>query len=221
MGFYSQDGELKARSYPRTFGQEVEVALSALDCLLNGEKAIYVSSDLTTGKRFFRLLREYGARDSSDLKLKLGEERYRLLLWDPNTAAANDFARRIREQFGGNKLVITPAPFVAPSWSQAEYLVFWETCIRTRVEAVFFNDSWQYSNGCTYEFAVAQSECVRTFDSDGMPLHLEEGIMLIAEAVRDLEAEGIQPIELRTNLTRLRKLRQPPRHHEGPRRPFQ
>ncbi len=214
MRFYNKDGELNERSYPRTYGQEVEIALSALDCVLNGEKAIYVSSDLTTGKRLFSLLREFRVQGSSELKEKLGEQRYRSLLIDPNAAAANTFAHQLRARLRRDELVITPAPFAAPGWSQREYLAYWETFIRTRVKAVFFNDAWQYSNGCTFEFAVAQDAGLPTLDAEGRPLDLETGIEMVSEAVRELEGDAIEPAGLRANLTSLRTLRESPRHGE-------
>ncbi len=203
--FYSEDPELDRRRYDRPYREEVDIILSALDCVLNGEKAVYASSDLTTGRRFYRLLGGSGARDAAELKDKLGEQEYRNRLFGPNSEAANAFARSLRERLDGKALVIAPAPLIAPGWTQPEYLAFFETLIRTRVSAVYLNDGWEYSSGCTLEFAVARVAGVPTFDAAGAPLDTAKGLELIRRAVRELEEASIEPIGLRVHLAVLER----------------
>jgi len=178
--------------------------------VLNSEKAVYASSDLTTGRRFYRLLRECGARDPADLRSKLGDERYRRELFEPNQLAANAFARSVRERLGGSTLVITPAPLTVPGWSQQEYLRFFETLIRTRIKAVFCNEGWEYSNGCTFEFAVAHEAGIPTHDSAHALIDRSRGLELIERAVRELESAGVEPIGLRRHQALLQSITEPP-----------
>lgn len=206
---HEYDLDTAGRTHVRTFHGEETIIFSAIDCVLNGEKAIYASSELTTGRRAYGLLDEHGVRSTHELRDKLGEDPHRSLVLGPNCEAAADFARRLRERFGGTEPVITPAPFEAPGWSQAEYLHFWETLIRTRAKAVYFNEAWQYSNGCTFEFAVAQEAGVPSFDAQGEPLELERGIEMVAAAVRELESRGVAPGRLAAHLSRLEELRAP------------
>jgi hypothetical protein len=200
------DAGVTERSHARTSQEEVGIALSAVDCVLNGEKAAYASSDLTTGRRFYRLLRESEARDPESLRATLGAEAYRRRLFEPNVEAANAFARRLRDLLGGRRLVITPAPLSVPEWSQDEYLRFFEALIRTRVQAAYFNDGWEYSNGCTFEFVVAQEASVPTFDARGAPLDRRTALDLIEGAVTELRAAGIEPVGLRQHHERLQRL---------------
>lgn len=179
------------------------MSFSALDCALNGEKGIYASSELTTGRRAYDLAREHRAGSMQELREMLGDEPHRALIFDRNCDEASAFARRLKAEMGGAEMVITPAPFMAPGWSQAEYLHFWETLIRTRVKAVYFNEAWQYSNGCTFEYAVACDAGVACFDSSRRPLPLERGIELVENAVRELESAGVEVPRLRLNLERL------------------
>lgn len=182
--------ELARRVHTRTYAQEVEIGLSALDSILNGEKAVYASSELTTGKRLNALFREHGVRERRELKTRLGEEAFRRQVWEPNVAEANALARDLHRRLGG-EIVITPAPFVSPGWTQPEYLAFWETVIRTRCKAVYFSEDWEYSSGCAFEFAVAHDYGLPTFHADGRELSLEDGIGRIAAACSELEAEGL------------------------------
>lgn len=190
------------RTYVRTYEEERAIALSALDCILNRRKAVYASSDLTTGQRLYRVLREQGLRNVASLRKLLGDEGYRARVTDENVAAANAFARRVSEQLG-DSLVIAPGPFEAPGWGQFEYLEFWATVLRTRVRAVFFNDGWQYSNGCSYEFVVAHETDLAMCDARGEPLDVAKGVELLTAAIRTLEAESFDVTVLKKNLKRL------------------
>jgi len=178
------------RALARTYREEVRTALSLVDCLLNGELASYASSELTTGRRLYELLRQHGVQDLAALREGLGAAELARLLEQPNVAAAAEFARGIRERAGGCAVVMTPAFFTSPGWNQSEYLAFWETLIRSRFKALHFNASWEYSNGCAFEFAVAQSEGLPTFDASGQPLTRGAGIERLAAAARELAAAG-------------------------------
>jgi hypothetical protein len=195
---HEYETDIHARQYSRPFAEECAIAFSALDCVLNGEKGIYASSELTTGGRAYELLAGNGFRSTGQLS-----DPHRSALLKTNMEEASRFAARLREELGGREMVITPAHFDAPGWTQAEYLAFWEELIRTRVKAVWFNDGWEYSNGCTFELAVAVEAGVATYDAHGRPLSREHGIGFVERAIADLEARGFDTARLRINLARL------------------
>lgn len=204
---YEQD--LDTRFHTRSFYEEEALSFSALDSVLNGEKGVYASSELTTGRRAYDLVRQHGADSVHHLRDILGEDPHRSMVLERNCEEASTFAARLRAELGGRELVITPAPFMAPGWSQAEYLHFWETLIRTRVSAVYFNEAWQYSNGCTFEFAVACEAGVECYDAARRPLPLERGIGMVEDAIRELEQAGLDVPRLRLHLERLQTRRPP------------
>jgi hypothetical protein len=195
--------DLAGRTHTRTFHQEQAIAFSAMDAALNGEKGVYASSELTTGRRAYALCTEHGVRNGHELRAKLGDDPHRSLVLERNMEEASEFARRLRRELGGRDIVISPAPFGAPGWSQAEYLHFWETLIRTRVKKVYFNEWWQFSNGCTFEYAIAVEAGVPTFSADGAPLPVERAARMVAAAVRELDAAGMDTERLRLHLGRL------------------
>src|ERR1700729_2652093 len=110
MIFYN----LSDSTFTRLYREEVEMAFSGLDCVLNCEKAIYASAELTTGRRLYDALREFHIKSAADLKQLNGEEWYTANIWDANVKSAQDFAACVREKLDGKTLVITPAPFSAP-----------------------------------------------------------------------------------------------------------
>jgi hypothetical protein len=198
MVFYSPTD----RQFNRHHLEEMELAFSAIDCVLNGQHAIYASTELTSGFRVFGAFRDAKVRTTDELKQKMGKDWYSRNIWDANVALAVAFAESVRERATGTP-VITPAPFMAPGWSQFEYLAFWEKLLRTRIKSSWLNDNWEYSNGCTFEFAVAHDAGVPTCDRRGNSLSLDDGVRLIREAIRTVEAGGFDAAKLRENLDKL------------------
>jgi hypothetical protein len=189
-------------SFTRHHREEMDMAFSAMDCLLLGRKAIYASTELTTGLRFYGELRARQLKTARELKQQMGSAWYSATIWDVNVEAASRFADAIREQAGGAP-VITPAPFSAPGWSQPEYLGFWEELIRTRISAVWFNENWQYSNGCVFEFAVACHASVPAFDHLGRPLSRAEGAAIVRAAIAELDGDAFDTTAMRESLERI------------------
>jgi hypothetical protein len=207
MTFYSPTDS----KFTRHYREEVEMVFSGIDCVLNGEQAIYCSSELTTGVRLYEALREHHLTTTSDLKKKMGQEWFESNIFRVNMGCAMDFAKSVRVGLGYKTMVITPAPFAARDWSQPEYLGFWETLIRTRVKSVWFNQNWEFSNGCAFELAVARHAGVPTMDCDGNVLGFEEAIRRLEKAVAHLNAEKFDTTRLRETLTLLHS----PQAHDG------
>jgi len=199
MAFYSPSDS----KFTRHYREEVEMVFSGIDCVLNRELAIYCSSELTTGLRLYEILRGHGLKTASELKKKMGEAWFEANIFGTNVKAATEFAKSVRATLSDNTMVITPAPFTAPGWSQPEYLAFWETLIRTRVKAVWFNRNWQFSNGCTFELAVALHAPVPIYDHLGKLLDRHQATQCIEHAIQQLDQEGFDASKLRENLVRL------------------
>jgi hypothetical protein len=199
MSFYS----LSESKFTRHYHEEVDMVFSALDCALHDGHVIYASSELTSGFKLYEAMREHNVKTAADLKKKLGEEWHQRHILKPNIDSAKKFAEAVRATLHDNTIVITPAPFSAAGWSQSEYLAFWEQLLRTRVKSVRFNAHWQFSNGCTFEFAVAEDAGLPAFDHAGSVLPRKTGIQLIESAIRRLESQGFDASKLRENLERL------------------
>jgi hypothetical protein len=201
MPFYDPAHVDGPATFTRRFTDEAALALSAIDSILNGETAVYASSELTSGRRLNTLLRETGTSRASELRERIGESEYQLRLWTPNVVAATTFARELHHRLKG-EVVITPAPYSAPGWTQQQYLSFWEVLLRSRITRVYFNDGWYYSHGCTFEFAVALDAGLPTYDVQGRPLSAAEGVALVEQAAR--ECDNPQP--LIDNLARIKEI---------------
>lgn len=193
----------------RGWQEEAEMLLSLLDCIVLDREAVYASSEFTTGRRFYDLCRQYNVRTAEDLKHRLGAEyAHKLLVVNKDEGVL--FARKLREL--GHSIVLTPNPFHADplnlkrNWSQGEYLDFWKLVISRKCHAVFFNEGWQFSNGCTFEYYAGLQARVQLFDSYGKPLERTVAIEMIATAIQGLEADGFKVPKLREILAELTSL---------------
>jgi len=168
---------------------------TAMDCVLNKEKAVYCSSELTSGLRAFSEMRKHGVKTSAELKDKLGPELFQKNIFDPNAKSTNEFAASVRRAQTGQTPVITPAPLYVQGWRQPDYNGFWKELIHTRVESVRFNRNWQFSNGCTFEFVEAQEARIPTLDVNGKLITARAAAGLIEEAIKqfvDLDTSTLQ-----------------------------
>jgi len=178
---------------------------TAMECVLNGENAIYCSSELTSGLRAFNEMQNQKVKTSTELKEKLGSEWFPKI-FGPNIELANRFAESVRRAEDGKMLVITPAPLKVQDWGQPEYNGFWTELLHSkRIESVRFNDDWQYSNGCTTEFVEAQAAEVHTLDVKREIITRDAAIELIAAAIKQFES--LDTSLLRQNLDRLVAMR--------------
>ncbi len=193
-------------SRTRSWKEEAEMLLSLLSCIVLDREAVYASSEFTTGKRFYDLCREYRVGTSEDLKRRLGNQ-YLDKLLTPNKDEGIRFARTLRES--GKVIVLTPNPFHADplnlkrNWSQNEYLDFWNLVISRKCNSVYFNEGWQFSNGCTFEYLAGLKAGVQLFDHRGEPLQLPAAVEMIATAIEALEREGFSVPKLRDVLEKL------------------
>ena len=189
-----------ASARTRSWQEEAEMLLSLLNCVVLDSEAVYASSEFTTGRRFYDLCRQYNVRTAEDLKRRLGDE-YSNRLLAANKDEGICFARRLREL--GHTLVLTPNPFHADplnlkrNWSQGEYLDFWNLVISKKCHAVFFNEGWQFSNGCTFEYLAGLKAGVQLFDDRGRPLEPAVAKKMIAAAIESLENDGFRVPKLR------------------------
>jgi hypothetical protein len=172
-----------------------KIIFSMADCFVSGRKAIYCSSELTTGVRLYTAILNNGCTDRHQLRDKMGTEWLRDNVFVHNETAANTFAASVQER--QKHTTISPACLFVPEWGQHDYLSFWESLIKTRICEVWFNENWQYSNGCTFEYMAATAAGIPTLDKDGGPLEAVEARDLIQRAIAELDTKGIDTSKLR------------------------
>jgi hypothetical protein len=171
---------------------EIKMSMSAFDCILPDDAGIYCSSDITTGKRFYyEVLKTHGVRSEDELKEKLGQDDFKRVQTDLiqfNVARGLEFAEKLRER--GLINVVTPGPYFAKGFDQQHYLYLWEWFIIKKIYEARFNFDWEYSNGCTLEFAIASRKGIPRLDHEGNRIELESAIERVEATVAELSANG-------------------------------
>jgi hypothetical protein len=208
--YYGTDQFAVPEFQSRKVIDEIKMSMSAFDCVLPDDAGIYCSSDITTGKRFYyEVLQKYAVPSEGDLKVKLGEEEFKKVqteLIQFNVARGVAFAEKLRER--GRVNVVTPGPYFARGFDQQHYLYLWEWFIIKKVYEVCLNDDWEYSNGCTLEYAIAAKKGIPRFDHEGAAIDLEDAIESVEAAIRELSAKGFIINKLEQNLELLKAIHQ-------------
>lgn len=181
---------------------EINMSMSAFDCMLPDDAGIYCSSDITTGKKFYyEVLKPHGVRSEGELKEKLGAQEFKRVqteLIQFNVARGIQFAEKLRER--GLINVVTPGPYFAKGFDQQHYLYLWEWFIIKKIYEVRFNFDWQYSNGCTLEYAIAARKGIPRLDHEGNRLKLGPAIEVAEAALKELKDAGFVVGKLESNL---------------------
>jgi hypothetical protein len=69
-----------------------------------------------------------------------------------------------------------------------------------------WNDGWEFSTGCTFEYLVAFTEGLPTFDAEAAPLDLESATARVAAALAVLHGDGLDAHALAGYLSHLQEL---------------
>lgn len=186
---------------------EIQMVMTAFDCVLADDSAIYCSSELTTGKRFYQLLKKHDAKSGEELKIRLGADQYEQMkhsLMKENVERGLQFTENIRQR--GEINLINPGPFKARDFDQQHYLYLWELVIIKKVYKAYFNDDWEYSNGCALEYAIAARKGIPRLDHLGNALELTTAISKIEHAIPTLKRDNFKVEALEQTLARLREI---------------
>lgn len=186
---------------------EIKMVMTVFDCVLPDNSAVYCSSDVTTGKQLYNIFRKYDVCSDKDLREKLGESRYEEIRSDliqRNIKRGNEFTENIRQRGGVN--LINPGPFMGSNFEQEHYYYLWEWVIIRKVYEAQFNKGWEYSTGCTLEYAIATKKGIPRLDHLGNILDLQQAIDKVEKAVADLRASRIQAKGLERNLGLMKEI---------------
>ncbi len=187
------------------------LVFEVLDGIIEDRGAVYVSTPITTGRRFVEWRRGAGAA------LAPSEHRYRQEhdrdVVRRNREHVKPIVRAVRERGWG--VVIDPTTVHdVPGWGQRDYHAFWARVIERYAGTVVFADGWEYSSGCAQEFLSAVRVGARLLREDLEPLTIEEGERLIRSAIAALDADGVLSTEsLREALREVRRAAEPREPH--------
>jgi hypothetical protein len=183
------------------------LVFEVLDGIVEDRGAVYVSTPITTGRRFVEWRRGPGAALApSEHQYRHEHDRH---VVRRNREHVKPIVRVLRAHNWG--VVIDPTTVHdVPGWRQRDYHAFWARVIERYAGAVVFADGWEYSSGCAREFLTAVRVGARLLREDLEPLTIEEGERLIRDAIAALDADGVLSTEpLREALLEVRRAAEP------------
>lgn len=169
--------------------QKTQAAVDIISCITGKNKSTYISTPITNGLKVIEAIKSNS------------EYNYNVDIIKKNCEEGLLFATYVRSK---RKYVIDPSCFFQKNWSQDDYMCLWEQIIKTYADEIWFNDNWQYSNGCTYEFYIATINAIPTFDATGTVMDTQNGIQLLEQAIQKTDTINYDNSILIKNLNLLK-----------------
>jgi hypothetical protein len=167
---------------------EVDAVMEFLRSVIRPKTAVYVSSPITSGRRFVQWAAVKGrprASRGDDDRAAHNEH-----VIEPNRKSAQALVTRLRQN--GQAPVIDPtAVGDVASWRQDDYRVAWGRVIHEFAHSVVFSEGWEFSNGCAYEYLIARNDGLRTLDHEERPLTESTAKQLLRSAIHELRTLDI------------------------------
>ena len=107
----------------------------------------YVGMPITTGERYYTVLKEQGVKNQAELIAKLGSNSLWELIIKPNIEEGIAFADTLGSH--KNLLFIAPSVFEAKKWrwSQDAYISLWYRVLGELAGSHYVMNGWEYSSG--------------------------------------------------------------------------
>ena len=147
---------------------EIETALECFAAAGAERGLFYLSVPITTGRREFLLMREFGV-DRATLRETYREK------WLDRVVRANErdallWTATFSEGVGLGHLVVNPGRLQRDAWTQEHYDELWTSLLRTYPAQVVATPDWAFSRGARVEVALARELGLRVLSLDGTVL---------------------------------------------------
>lgn len=167
--------------------EEINALLNMLGSVIDDKNATYVGAPITSGKRLI----EWRVKQNGSITYKVEScEEHPQEVVNANRAHARDIIRTLREKC--DTVLIDPTSFEdLQGWTQDDYRDLWARAIKKYARKVVLIDGWEYSNGCAFEFLVAQQNGIPIFDERHRSLSLSDGLQKIETAISEMQSHNI------------------------------
>lgn len=167
---------------------DFERLLAVYATVVDGRHAAYLSTPLTTGRRF----QDWRNRVRSAKASSPDKAEFQSHVFEANRRAASESATRLRSRL--NRPVINPAELPdQPGWQQTDYRAFWGAAIERCADMLVLSDGWELSDGCVYEFLVGLRTNASLLTIELAELAPVDGLRLIALGIEERRVHGDDP----------------------------
>jgi hypothetical protein len=152
--------------------------LQALETMSGTNGVVYMTTSITTGRRYFELLRDLGC--TSDELRRDHAQRQREYVIEPNLALARITAEMVRARYP-ESVVLDPSRLsmradeqFPQGWSQQDYYDLWEPVIKKYAKFVVATTDWAFSRGSRREVEMGIANDRTVVDLHGTPQSVED-----------------------------------------------
>lgn len=166
----------------------IQLVLNCYKTVFKESCISYCSVPITSGKNYLKWLSKNNKKYVDIDSLNQEELQSHLLeVIKPNHVLANQFVTCIRQK--NSQPVIDPTSLIEiEGWQQKQWRELWQKVIENFVNKIYFINYWEYSNGCIYEFFIAQKQEIITLNETQELISLDEGINLIENTLNEFVA---------------------------------
>jgi hypothetical protein len=199
MSVPTQNGESEHRAtssgfvdnlLARALPDGADVWLATYAARSEGKKVVYLSTPITTGPRYLdwhRAAKNQAVRPSS-----ADEFAMRSSIMADNMQKVLPLKNSLH-QFFPDALIVDPTEINQKEWTQSDYHRFWAEVIRRWADIIVFADGWEYSSGCSFEYAIAMNLDLPAYGSELEVLSESRATELLTAAVARLSEIDLDP----------------------------
>jgi hypothetical protein len=167
-----------------------EYLIDAIASVVTPRGGAYVAGPLATGRRYYELLSS-------------GQDQAASTVRDENEREMKSFVASLRSKL--HYPVIDPGILKIKGWTSRQMGDFYIRVVQLFAKEIWFMDGWEYSRGATKEFQVAVAHKIQCLNARGAYMSASEGCAMIAKAITDLTAMGIDASRFADRITAIRK----------------
>ncbi len=181
--------------------RETQIVLQALDMAVPDGEGAYLSCPISTGRRYYQALAEYGAADIVGLVERIGEQAYRETVRWPNVEDAERIAAGLRRN--GVAHLINTSTLLIDSWRGHHYMDLCYQIIARKVYTVYFHPEWAFSTGAVEEYLHCRAAGKLCLTVDGEPLTIDMASAALREAIEAITSMNLPTAKMESFLALL------------------
>jgi Domain of unknown function (DUF4406) len=184
--------------------RDLQLILQVFDCVVPDGEGSYLAAPISTGRRYYDALAQYGAASFEELIRAMGEEKYlRDVRW-PNVEDGEVIAERLRKN--GVRYLINTGPLFIREWPGANYMELCFALLEKKVRDVYLHPEWAFSSGAAKEYFFCQERGMRILDTDGQAYTPARALNALGSVRQKLSELHLSTERVEKQLDRLREL---------------
>jgi hypothetical protein len=172
-----------------THNSQIEVLLTFLQSFIPDRNAVYVSSPITSGRRYIEWVKKHPGNRSFSGDNQNPE--FITSVIGKNREHSKSVIQKMRALFSDKVLIDPTAVPDISGWNQDDYRYAWGRVIEEYTKVLVLSNDWQFSCGCIYEYLIGKRIGIKIIDEEQQEITLERGLRLMKEAINLMQSHDL------------------------------